>query len=1677
MPWTDDEMQSLMGNAPPDTSPLAGLPDLSWGDTLAKRGKQIANIVPQTASDMFQDVVGAYSAIRPGQVDQSDIEAAGHVLPKFDTGPSKGITDPVLNDIVPQIASWAIPFGEISKGAKALGAGGIIAEGLAQGGANFLTSAGQGDQGHPLDAGILGASSGIVQAALPRWQRALPLAAISALDYAKTGNAFEAGGNFVGNMLPGAFKASDITGAKLSPNSLDDVASAIGLPPTEAPITPSVSPLTPKLFPTEAPLTSPNIPEPLESLPPVEAPAQQLPKLPTQTQGIPSDNRLQDLQLAQGPDYELNKLHQDWLNTPKESTELPAPLQGEEPQVPAPLTDIVPPETQAPTLASPKTSQDIWDDKNPTAPIEGTPQEVEAIRTAYNNQAQKTGFSNVAISDVLTDAKIDPERGKGIIANLYNQGEIPQLSTGDWSLATESKKLGGMRVASSGDFPELQMMMKPAASLPPIESEAPQVMGAYGNFMDIQPRQAGPHIISTVLDEGDNQYLAGQNWNDPHMEGDNSIFSQHVENATGLGDSAFLVKDEQGNIRVTDDRAEAGKIADIAGQRTPETMGTPLQSQDLVTPKNDIPTPQQTIVNETAKTQNETASLEDKLRSNLLAAKTANDGIGIRVASRKLQEFLTANKPEEAVVREAKAAGLAKANVELGGKTQTTSGRSMKQAQFDIGQQRGSVSPETLAVIAVGGISAGITYQQTKGDIGATLAAGMIGAGLGFFGAKAIQALRESVGLEAKIVSTKLTNASLKERFNQFATNTMRTPGGEAVGGRGGIQANATRMAEGLMGFNGSPVFRDSELLAQGFVAHQVNILQDAINAVRPYRPSSGFLDASAKFLDGRLADSTAVEALIKAGGGVTSDAFEALSKADKLAYPEKWMVTDDLRNTTGKGTEVFRVTNTAKASILRMQKNALQALVNSPDDKAYMDFMFTSRDIIDSGMQVVHNALPPGETRNKLLGTMGQYISRSHALINDPSVYPTEQAIQNGMDRLAGIKENRFLKTNDAAAGTPGTIPVQYKGQIYNLSLADKEQWDNLHTPESLRAQLVDWIQKIKTLKKGQGLGLFSGDTTQLDGSLFGGRKELDDVTQALLGTHDNPTEMVQNTLNKLMPNARAAHIISTLITSPDERTGLSRAFSSEIEYSKAVNDIKQTLRSASLTPVERQGWQTRLQELSSYTPLSGNTPGLGLFSGSYISRTALDQIQGYKGPFGMLDNAIGKGLSNFNTVIKETHLVMNPITHIRMWMQIPMFLAMGNALNPEHWMTAIEAMKNPLSVVGSRLTRQGVFEGNPIKGEINEKLMDLHNLLSGNTDNSIWGKMVKAKALMEKFYSMPDNFVRASTYLTEEARAAKKFNVSVDAENPNVMAQARNFMTRRTLDYADTPNIVKFGRQIPFISMYLTYTQQILKVAGNMAMDALHGDYQAAGTLAGIASTPFLLQNIAENRLSPEDKQAWDKAKAVAAPYSRYRFKLPTSRNANGSFNYLDITPLSHFSDFQMMARAVRTNDWSAIGAVNPFIGTDNTPLLSLISEQITGQDIHTGRTYRGGADRALAMAKELVPPHTPGIGYEYIKDMPEALGGDLGVTNLKNGRTNTIAGTISRHLTGVDYTQVDPGLAEKAYVASAQQEIANERQYLMDTLKTTGLSDEAKKRATDRFVGAVHHITEQMQTHLQQ
>lgn len=1790
MPFSDDELQSLYGDMshvdyqspaspslPDETAQSQAVP---W-----KLPKQIANIVPGAVNSLVSGAVGLGQMLQSNPTSDDDLSGIKSPVPTFNVGPTNSIPDLLLNRVAPEIAGLAIPYEGVLKGVTALGNVGkfaelpllarIASEGLAQGVTNAL-----GSPDTATSSGAMGLASGALQQGLPRWARALPLAAVS---YAGTGgDTFGTALNTGLNLIPGFHGGGDfnVTQPKLSDtNSFDSLAQPqLPAPPTRLQLPYSSDPnfttgndilegqanrvpFDPNAQQVNVQPTNPNAPQlpyaaepnfmvgsiPDEQQPsglrinpdtslPIQPPALDVEQPSLSGLNLEGANLQQptlhspltDLQ-SQGTDPNINfKLIENpelagvpqtdetslfnWRNEAVNRPQplaLPAPEVSEIPKVKTPITEVPVSSSSVEVPPAPK-AKGLTEDK---------------LQQAAAKITKRTGFPDVKVSDLAKELKLrNVDNLHQKLYELQNQGKIDRFGQGDWSLSTEEEKKWAIP-HPSGSEPHPNVYVHFKSNAP--EVEAPQVMNPAGELTTLPPRMEGPHIISTVLDEGDGQYLSGDKWNAPHQKGDDNIFQSQIEAASGNGKSAFLVQDENGVQRVTQDRLEAAKIAETAGQRKPETVGSgPLQSEDLQEPQPTYPAvPMDKPANKkyTVTINKQSPSYDEKNGISYdIEAKTKTDAI--RYARRqatddghvgtgqgkysisaleKVEETSTSPEPQQILQKEkatdAKTLASAKiiqdkiddhlAAIQTAKEDMIESGdpsyaaeiraRSIEVAKLRKMQQgeAGGISTDAAVALAAGSIGGLIAYQQSKGDIGTTLAVGLIAAGLGAGGIKAIKALHEMVGPEVKAAKVKVPDATLKERLASFAKDTKETPGGAAVMGRGGIWANAVRQAEMMTGLNGSPFFRDKQLLANGFVAHEVEVLADSLERAKPFKPTPGFSEATGRFLRGQLANQSDVEALIKGGGGVDPATYASLSSVDRAAYPEKWISLDDPNstNTKGDGVIVYHVTNSAKQKLNQMQVDALQRLATAPQDREFMQFPMQARQTMDNLMGVIHNALPPGEQLNRLMGTMGQYATRSHAIFTDPKYYPSEVEIQNAMNRLGALKDQRFIDKYGSDNSVAGSVPIQYNGKTSYIPQSMMDDWNNTHTPEALRSLVTQYIKEIKTTGANRANGLIDSGDEQLGSSLFSGRKELDEVTQALLGTHTTPQEIIANTINKLAPNAQSVHFMSQLMTLADERTGLPHGFSDELKYNKTVNQLKDQLKVTN-DPRAQQNLNRQLQELSSYIPVSGSDSKMGIFQGSYVSRMAHDQLAGVSGgPFGILDNAIGNGLSRFNQLIKDTHLTLNPVTQVRNMIQIPMFLAMGNAAHDVGaWQTAIDAMKDPLSSVGRRAVLNGVYEGNPVVGEFHRSLTDL---VSGKTDDDIFHKMVNGGwNLAQKLYAMPDNFVRGAVYFAAEKRAAAKFGVSVDDADPRVMDEARQFMSRRTLDYGGAPPIVKALRNIPFVSMYLTYTQQILKIAKNLAVDAFtKGDMQAGVTLGGFATLPFMLQNLAESKLSDSDRQAWIQTQRVVQDYSRQRFKMPLSRNSDGSFNYLDITPLSHFSDFQMMARAIKTGDWKAIMAVNPLISLDNTPILSLASDQIQGKDSHTGRTFRNIGDRTLAIAKEILPAHTPGIGYEWEKSLPEELGGKLGVTNFSNARTNTIEGALTRHLIGADYIQINPGIAMRNFVNDTKQHIADERQYLNDVLRSN-ISDDAKKRATQKFVEAVGVLTQNMQARLQ-
>lgn len=108
-------------------------------------------------------------------------------------------------------------------------------------------------------------------------------------------------------------------------------------------------------------------------------------------------------------------------------------------------------------------AEDVWDSKEPTKPEAPTDEGRADIQKAYRELVQERGFPNVPIADVMERAGFGPATvalGKKWIAYMYKNGEIPQLSTGDWSLSDPRKQAWGMWQHEGDSSPMLMMKMR-----------------------------------------------------------------------------------------------------------------------------------------------------------------------------------------------------------------------------------------------------------------------------------------------------------------------------------------------------------------------------------------------------------------------------------------------------------------------------------------------------------------------------------------------------------------------------------------------------------------------------------------------------------------------------------------------------------------------------------------------------------------------------------------------------------------------------------------------------------------------------------------------------------------------------------------------------------------------------------------------------------------------------------------------------------------------------------------------------------------------------------------------------------------------------------------------------------------------------------------------------------------
>lgn len=1762
MAYSDDELQALYGNAPMSlqdgpTTPTAldTTPDVPF-----KLGRQVANIVPGAINSLAGDVNKIASYVDPQALTSDYLAGAKNPLPAFNVGPNTGLKDTFLNDVAPEVASWMVPYEGALKGAKALGgvakfselpiAARIAAEAVAQGGANAITSA---PSDNSLQQGAMGAASGVLQQALPRWQRALPLAAISYLG--SGGDLTQTIANTVGNLLPGHsvtipkapadFSAvhdamgslaptgpienpwagkdqsfsfmndevpfgghpgvndipnapipqfQDVTAAQLNTPQLDRSPVQMDLPlqQTTNPTGLRVNYDTPELPQLD---TTPNVSTDDLRLVGAKSPVAEQSMFPLID--LQSESRFNpdqpNFQLVEQPPVEGPQLKDGvWSNTSTKMENLPLFDWRNEQTNRLPDHPLL--EDRAPIEGEPSASA-----PTPEAPPEPSPSVAPEAPTEknkvdrYYTTAEGKGRG---MADAIRSVEIDPS-GKEVQGEHFeqfttNRDAKARLEELNGKLKNEPVVTRAQDFKDSGNYdvklpngdthqmfrdPESKTWYRLEAPGEPQSHYTDRFIGftkdeALASLAKRKPQSFKTENVSDKLNTEPPKVLETASELHAAADASGSVYQPPKAGTKATGDlHAFKELSTNGNFSIKASEATPQRIAEkaeavrqsFAGQ-TPVTednlldflkqLGVEVPEESKAPHAESLPPKGLDQDPQDLARAKKLSDLQDKLRE---AQQDVKDG--------DEEAKITVRALQTAIDKHLNPAKFKQLSSEFHNR--------LKEGGFM------NLPVDAQVAIAAAGIVGLVAYQKTKGDIGTSLAAALVVAGLGIGGVKALEALRGRVGPEIKgLVVPKEGLKTVAEKFKQLAIDTTRTPAGLAVGGRAGVWPTANKLIEGLTGLNQIEAFKNAKTKAAGFVADQVEQLRNALEATKSSRPSPGFQEAEARFLRGQLADTKVIQDTLNNGGSILSGPtgmWDSLPSNQKALYPEKWMVLDDPKstNTKGDGVEIWHVTNNTKQQLMQLQRDALNRAATTSDDKVYASFPLKYREVADNLMSMYHDALPEGAAKNRLTGTAGQYITRSHAIITDPKMYPSEPEIQNAMSRLGVLKENDFLSSVGASdqPSATHTTGVNWRGTTMYLTPDDAAKFQFLHTPESLRGLVRDYIKEIKTtvaMKKG---GAIPEDTEQFMGSLFTGRKELDEVTQALLGTHQAPFEMMQTTLNKIVPSAQVGAFMKDAVQMVDPKSGLKIALN-ESDYNKAVTAFRDVMNNPVSSPADKRLATNKYQELISYSK-APNEPRFSLAQDMYISRQLKDKMAGFDGsPFGMLDNSIGRGLHNFNSFFKTTHLSLSPATIARQFVQAPLMMMMGGVRDINMIKSGFDGYMDRSAGFGKWMNENGVFSASARHGDFNQSLTDV---LSGETDKTIWDSIKRGVNKAHTFFSLPDDVVRASVFMNEAKRAAQELGVPLESMDQRVADRALQFTLRRAMDFGNLPRAVKLGREVPFVNLFLGYTYEIARITKNMAVDASKGDLQAGATLAGMATLPFLAQQQAEQALSPQDRLAWTKAQNVAQDYSRPRFKIPVGRNADGSFTYYDITSILPFNDYQMMARSVLNGDAESFAAVNPLIGFDKSPFFSVAVPQITGKDQHTQRDFRDNTDRLKNFAQQLLPAVTPGIGYEYQKSAPEALGGQLGVTNLKTGRTNSPIGTLLRNFTGIDQTTVNPDIATKQFVVAAQQQIANEKAYLMDTLKSSQ-NDATKQRAIQRFQEAAQTIAQEMQSKIQ-
>lgn len=767
-----------------------------------------------------------------------------------------------------------------------------------------------------------------------------------------------------------------------------------------------------------------------------------------------------------------------------------------------------------------------------------------------------------------------------------------------------------------------------------------------------------------------------------------------------------------------------------------------------------------------------------------------------------------------------------------------------------------------------------------------------------------------------------------------------------------------------------------------------------------------------------------------------------------------------------------------------KITKTDFKALLTSPQLQNYGNFIMAAREGMTTLSKMFASGLPRSAFKQHVIDTSEKYLGKFYSAYTEGkfNMEHFDKAKQDLMqkygysDQIADELLHEYMREVQSNRKMYSTGRRGESGEKYDTSTLMRR----MATEEEIEGQMVI-VGGFEHNKFGKD---YQKEFAKLE---WMQAHKITDNWRLWLGEYTNPVERMMYTFQKIHPSAISGHAFD-LLDSRVHTNGNKFSYTDK-ELVSTRTLLESEIQSGKYAGEELAGLQNRLKELSGYGPVPEGA-AYGKLRGKWVDRFTRDSLNTYSTPYKWMEQPIIRSLAEFNNLIKVAHTALTPLTVWRNYLSMP-FMGLISRAN---WGDVAGAFKEIHFNKGNDyrlMLRRHIIGGDFSTQELSK---GPGTVFSGYMDSDIATKAGKSLwRLILKNYQQPDMLVRAGAFISARKRFAAELletgiqtvdenqvashyrpaNLIEAMDHATVIDKAVEFTNRYTMNYATVPNIVKAGRQLPFINMFISYTSEMTRILKNLTEDVIAPGPNSAGrmhaitTLGAMAAIPTIMTQMGLDQLSEKDQADWKRVEKLSPRYNRSRFRIPYSRDAQGRFHYFDITNLLPADNYSQMIKAFSQGDSEAFWAANPLVSLQNTPLLNMATEQITGEDIHTGQTIQGFG-RVREILKEVLPPIIP-PGYEgqrLVRAFSTNVEGEAGLTNMKTGVQYRPSDIVSNYITGMRFGNVMLSTIQRQAIAEAKQQIAEQQQLLRDTTNMN-VGPSQRARAQEIYNKSVEQI----------